>query len=1275
MSSPTQGLFAKRYILHEQLGAGGMGAVYRATDPLTGKQVALKRVMAPTTQLEFRSMHDGIDLRLALTQEFQTLASLRHPNIISVLDYGFDELGQPYFTMNLLENPRNILEAGLGRSVSEKVMLLVQMLQALAYLHRRGILHRDLKPANVLVADGVVKLLDFGLSAKREQGGSIAGTLAYMAPEILRSKPPTEAADLYALGMIGYELLVGRHPYDTGNMMRLFKDILGTEADLTPLLDLPIDSDIPRYRHELTEDDLKLPDTDVALPTADLEPDPEMETNPDPAYRTTKLALPENLGDDAKRSTIALPQQVIQRPEHQLFYILGRLLAKEPEQRYPNAREAIVVLCNAIGQPVPKDSGAIRESYLHAATFVGRDREMQGMEQALQNALHGEGSAWLIGGESGVGKSRLLNEIRTRALVQGALVLRGQAVSEGGVPYQMWREPVRRLVLMADLDDATAAGLKPLVPEIEQMLGRTIPDPPSVSRATFQTRLLDFFSSQFHKLMQPTVLILEDLHWAGQESLNLLKQVRPLAADVPLLLLASFRDDEKPHLAQEHADMLQLTLGRLTPDAVERLSASMLGDTGRKPQVIDLLQRETEGNVFFLIEVVSVLAEEAGQLDDIGYRTLPERVFAGGIRKVIQRHLERVSQEARPLLKLAAVAGRQVDPAVLQHLAQGQDVDGFLGEVANASVIEVSEGKWRFAHDKLREGVLESVTDQQRPELHRMIAEALEAVYPNAADNAPSLAHHWRIAGNTEKEGYYAGIAGELAHEASSFREAIPYFQRALELLPQTDTSETILQRAKLKFRLGNAHRRLSNPTQAEHLFEESLALARQCGDRQSIANALTGLGNLKIHVAMTGIQHLQEALGIYRQIGDRAGEGRVLSALALAYQQHGQIIQALTYYEKAADNAREIGDIRQHGVISANMADAYTTLGRLADARECVEVALRIGNQVKDRSVLSVAYTQLAQLLVAEGDMEAAQNNLDQALALSREIGDQNIESQALGGLGFIVARQGDLSQSVDYFGQATFIARVVGNRYTLARCLGELGLTYADMGKYDYAATTYTDGLTRSREIGSRDLECRILVYMGELALNMQDFDTAKTHLHQAIVIAEEIKVMEALNAARRALALIDLHEDRLDSAHEILSQFVNDDTPLYRPVTSLIYSIVLARMDRTAEAGWAFNLTQAQAQELIARSSRLHAPVYTLALALIGRALLIPPGEDEAWTDLVQQASMALYAATARTTSEGVLASINLILDELVRMDTRGTLDKIRHLLTQPPAELSN
>lgn len=1261
MSTPTPGLFAKRYILHEQLGAGGMGAVYRATDPLTGRQVALKRVMAPTSQLEFRSMHEGIDLRLALTQEFQTLASLRHPNIISVLDYGFDEMGQPYFTMNLLENPKNILEAGIKRTISERVMLMVQMLQALAYLHRRGILHRDLKPANVLVTDGVVRLLDFGLSAKREQGGSIAGTLAYMAPEILRSKPPTEAADLYALGMIGYELLVGQHPFDTSNMMKLFKEILGTDPDLTPLLDLPLDAAIPRALKDMS-DSYNLPATLIVQALADTDTD-------NAAYRTTKLDLPDGPIDEAKRSTIALPQHIVNRPEHQLYYIIGRLLHKDPEQRYRNAREAIVAFCSAIGQPAPKESVAIRESYLHAATFVGRDREMVVLEEAMQNALHGEGSAWLISGESGVGKSRLLNEMRTRAMVNGALVLRGQAVSEGSNAFQMWREPVRRLVLMADLDDVTAAGLKPIVPDIEQMLGRNIPDPPGVAKATFQSRLLDFFNGLFTKLMQPTVLILEDLHWAGTESLALLKQIRPLTRDMPLLLLASFRDDEKPHLAQELADMQHLSLGRLSPEAVERLSASMLGETGRRKQVIDLLQRETEGNVFFLIEVVGVLAEEAGQLDDIGYRTLPERVFAGGIRKVIQRHIERVPAEDRPLLKLAAIAGRQVDPAVLQHLAKEVDVETFLGDVANASVIEVSEGQWRFAHDKLREGVLESVTDLQRPELHRMIAEAMEAVYPNAADNAPALARHWKIAGNPEKEGFYAAIAGELAHEASSFREAVPYFQRALDLLPGDDKADTLLRRAKLKYRLGNAHRRLSNPTQAEHLYEESLNLARQCGDRQSVANALTGLGGLKMHVGMTGIQHLQEALAIYRQISDRAGEGRVLSSLALAYQQHGQLIQALAYYDKAADNAREVGDIRQHGVISANMADAYITLGRLNDARESVDVAVRIGTQLKDRSVLTQAYTQLGQVLVNLGEMEAAQSNLEQALSISREIGDQTIESQALGGIAFIMALQGDLAGSVEQFGQALFIARVVGNRYLLARCLAELGLTYAEMGRYDYAATTFNDGLTRSREIGSRDLECRLLVYLGQMSLNTKEYTAAKDLLHQAIVIADEIKAVELLNSAKRALAQIDLHEGRLTEAHENLAHFVNDDIPLYRHATSLLYSVALARLGQITEANWAFTLAQAQAQEMISRSSVLHAPIYTLALALIGRALLIQPGQETEWADLIEQASMALYAATGRSTADGVLAAVNLLLDEFAPFDTRETLPQLRAILNEP------
>jgi serine/threonine protein kinase len=225
-TSPSpSGIIGRRYLLHEQIGSGGMGIVYRATDRLAGHIVALKQVTAPAQALLFTSRSEGLDLRLALAQEFKLLASMRHPHIISVLDYGFDEQHQPFYTMEFLENPQTIFQAGAAQPLDAKIGLLAQMLQALAYLHRRGVIHHDLKPSNVMVVDGQVKLLDFGLSLTAEQGGRMgstaAGTLAYMAPEVLQGAGASQASDLYAVGVMAYELLAGRHPFNLDDMTQL----------------------------------------------------------------------------------------------------------------------------------------------------------------------------------------------------------------------------------------------------------------------------------------------------------------------------------------------------------------------------------------------------------------------------------------------------------------------------------------------------------------------------------------------------------------------------------------------------------------------------------------------------------------------------------------------------------------------------------------------------------------------------------------------------------------------------------------------------------------------------------------------------------------------------------------------------------------------------------------------------------------------------------------------------------------------------------------------
>ncbi|MBC7871029.1 MAG: serine/threonine protein kinase, partial [Chitinophagaceae bacterium] len=244
-TSSNTNIIGRRYQLHNLLGQGGMGAVYRAADRLTGQQVALKRVISPEDTIEFSSSYNLGDFRLALAQEFKLLASLRHPHVIEVLDYGFDGERQPYFTMELLEHAKTVLDAGKGRPLELKIKLIAQMLQALTYLHRRGILHRDLKPANVLVIHDEVKLLDFGLSVMRDHAhddsGATAGTLAYMSPEVLIGNPATEASDLYAVGMIAFELLAEKYPFNLLDIGALVNHVLYSVPDFTSLgVDIPL---------------------------------------------------------------------------------------------------------------------------------------------------------------------------------------------------------------------------------------------------------------------------------------------------------------------------------------------------------------------------------------------------------------------------------------------------------------------------------------------------------------------------------------------------------------------------------------------------------------------------------------------------------------------------------------------------------------------------------------------------------------------------------------------------------------------------------------------------------------------------------------------------------------------------------------------------------------------------------------------------------------------------------------------------------------------------
>lgn len=960
-----QMMVGHRYRIERTLGSGAMGSVYRAVDRLTQQPVALKRVrVAPRAEAD-ASDEEERALLIALTHEFRTLASLRHPNIISVLDYGFDQHMQPFFTMELLEPSMHLLQAAHGLPRSSCLTLLIQALEALAYLHRRGVLHHDLKPENMLVVDGRVRLLDFGLAvlAGQEHRDDTAGTLLYIAPELLDGWPYSPQADLYSLGVLAYELLVGRHPFAADTARSFIARVRNDQPDLSPLAD-------------------------------------------DPALAT----------------------------------LVGQFLAKRPEDRPSDARAAIAAFQQILGVAVA-GSAAIRESYLQAAAFVGREAELATLDQALHASITGDGSAWLIGGESGAGKSRLLDELRIRALVAGATVVRGQAVEGGGLAYQLWREPLRHLALSIPLTDLEAGVLLELIPDLPALHSRPIRPVPDLPGEPGRQRLVQTIVDVMCRHAEPLVMLAEDLQWAD-ESLAPLTRLQELTHDHPLLIVGAYRADEAPELAEQLTALREIRLERLDSTAIAHLSQAMLGDAGKAPQLVELLGRETEGNVFFLIEVVRALAEEAGDLDRVARMSLPAHVFASGIQKLVRRRIERVPRWAWPLLTLAAAAGREIDGALLTSLAGEQPLDTWLIACADAAILEVLDGGWRFRHDKLRDGVLAILTDEERRASHAQVATALEATYAGDVSWAAVLAGHWAAAGVVEKEASYAATAGRRASDAGLIAEARRLLDRAHEIW-STGAGDSANALPKLLCDLGQLSLLSGDVEQGRQRFEQALALAEAAADRASAGHALDGLSAIAWRAGRSAeaCELARQSLAIFRAIDDREGIRLALNDLGTACRLLSAYDEAIRCYEEALAMARTAGDTSSEAGLLSNLGVVSIFTGEYARTQRYYEQSLACARAIGSKTRIALSLNNLGDIAMKLGDDTSARRHLEESLAICRDIGYHELLPAPLINLADIAIREGRLDAARPLLEESISISRTMESMEFLVYGLYALG------------------------------------------------------------------------------------------------------------------------------------------------------------------------------------------------------------------------------------------
>ena len=493
--------------------------------------------------------------------------------------------------------------------------------------------------------------------------------------------------------------------------------------------------------------------------------------------------------------------------------------------------------------------------------FVGREAERENLGRCLDQVTRGQGALVMIGGEPGVGKTRLAEEVLLEARQRGLLSLTGHCYEmEGAPPYIPFVETLEATAHIVP-GEAFREALGDAAPEVAKLmpeLRRLFPDippplelPPEQERRYLFNSFRDFLERASR--VQPLLLVLEDLHWGDDATLLLLQHIAQQLSQMPVLLLGTYRDveldDARPLarvLEELHRQRLatRLALKRLPEAEVESMLRALSGQAPPS-SFVQVIYSETEGNPFFVEEVYRHLAEEGTLFDESGRWRSDLRVgeldVPEGVRLVVTRRIRRVSEDTRRVLTGAAIIGRVFSFRLLEALGE-VEADTLLDAIDEAerahlitSTAGGAEARFIFAHELIRQTLVSGLSLPRRQRLHLRVAEAIEKTYArNLDEHAGDLAHHLYQAGTAaepEKTVHYLTLAGEQAMAAAAFEDALSHYECALSLQPEEDRQG----RAALLFKRGLALRNLGRWEEALVDWMQSLASYEEEGDKDGV--------------------------------------------------------------------------------------------------------------------------------------------------------------------------------------------------------------------------------------------------------------------------------------------------------------------------------------------------------------------------------------------------------------------------------------------------------
>lgn len=646
--------------------------------------------------------------------------------------------------------------------------------------------------------------------------------------------------------------------------------------------------------------------------------------------------------------------------------------------------------------------------------FVGRERERTILAAGLEQAIAGRGRLFLIGGEPGIGKSRLADIFDSDARQRGVNVLWGRCWEAGGAPaYWPWVQSIRAQLRGDDPETLRrqlglgAPHLAKILPEIRDLFA-DLPDLPSLDPETARFQLFDAAASFLKNAarLRPLMLILDDLHAADTPSLLLLQFLAGLLPTARICAVGTYRTTEltPDHpLAAAITELVRqpathpLLLGGLSEPDVARFIELTTGIVPPE-QLVNAVHRETEGNPLFVGEVVRLLAHE-GRLEGAAQKPLWRLNVPQGVRQVIGRRLAHLSEDCNAILTIAAAFGREFSVEALERVSgtAGARLLELLDEAEGARVITEGPGmlgSLRFSHVLIRETLYDELTPTRRIRLHRQIGEMLETFYAGNPDpHLAELAYHFFEAapgGPLEKAITYAKAAGDRAVRLLAYEEAVRLYQMTLQAVEAGEPIDQAL-RCDLLLGLGDAQARAGDASSAKATYLSAAEVARARGMADRLARAALGYGGRFVWEALRGDRHLvpllEEALGA---LGPEVSGLHVRLMARLAggpLRDDVNRERRAVLSEAAVEMARRLGD---PSTIAYALDGRYAAIWwpenleeRLAISEELIQAAEQAND--KERALQGHHYRSLA--LLELGDMPGVYAEVEAKARLAEEL------------------------------------------------------------------------------------------------------------------------------------------------------------------------------------------------------------------------------------------------------------------------------------------------